>query len=261
MSRTFTLKGNTSSLSAEFYPPIELDSRYDYSIALIGFHTYNSIPNIEEGNNNRFVYGFFGLNTDSNVIAKRTSLRQEILIPEGAYEIGDIEQYIQDKILLFHPIEDQWSEQEPSDDNKDPIFSLKPNNNTLKCEFESIYDIDLTADDSVGSLLGFSQQILPANMLHESSMPVEIVKVKTVRVECNIATGSYYEDKPSHTLYEFSPMVDPGYAIDIEPRNKIFLPINTTKISYINIAIVDQNSKPVNFRGEEIIVRLELRKT
>lgn len=51
MSQTFTLTGRTSELSTYFYPPIKLDPKYEYAIALVGFHTYNSIPNIEEGAN------------------------------------------------------------------------------------------------------------------------------------------------------------------------------------------------------------------
>lgn len=294
MSLTFTLKGySSSSLSADLYPPIELDSEYEYSIALIGFHTYNSIPNIEEGRNNKFVYyssesadadGTINefveeSNDDNNIIRHHSNIhnnqildesfdyqqnkqsknnskfaydvvksdqkkRNEISIPEGSYEIGDIEQYIQSKI----------------GSNQKTIFTLKPNNNTLKCEIKCIYDIDFEAEHSVGPLLGFSPRKLPSNVLHESDLPVEIVKVKTIRLECNIVHGSFYCDRPSHTLYEFSPMVDPGYAIDIEPHNRTFLPVNTSKISHINVSIVDQDSEPVNFRGEEIIVRLELKR-
>ena len=89
---------------------------------------------------------------------------------------------------------------------------------------------------------------------------MEIIQVVTIRVECNNISGSYYTSYPSHTLFEFSPTVDPGYSINIEPRNLIFLPVNRKRIDKITLTLLDQDLRPVNFRGEEVIVRLELRR-
>jgi len=49
MSITLTLTGNTSVLVADYFPPIELDQ--NYQCALISLDTYNSIPNVDVGNN------------------------------------------------------------------------------------------------------------------------------------------------------------------------------------------------------------------
>lgn len=65
--------------------------------------------------------------------------RRWVTIPEGAYEIGDIEKALQDSIA-------------PNEVNKDVAISLKPNNNTLKCMLKSKYDVDFTPIDSVGPL-------------------------------------------------------------------------------------------------------------
>lgn len=231
MSQTFTLTGRTSELSTYFYPPIKLDPKYEYAIALVGFHTYNSIPNIEEGANKLYYI-------------KNDGTHHVLIIPTGSYEVNDLEKYIQSQLNSI-------------DQN---VFTLKPNNNTLKCELKSAYDIDFSHKDSIGQILGFSNKKLRANIKHESDLPVNIIKVSTIRVECNIIRGSYYNSCASHTLYEFAPTVDPGYSINIEPRNLIFLPINTTTIDNISLRILDQNSQLVNFRGEEIIARLELKK-
>lgn len=237
MSQTFTLTGVSSRLSADIYPPLLLDPKYEYSLALTGFHTYNSIPNIEDGRNKLYYY--------------QGSTLKTVTIPTGAYEVGDIERYLQ-KIIVPQPA---------SKDEMDEFFSLKPNTNTLKCELKSVYDIDFTRKDNIGVLLGFSAKKLPKKQLHESDRPVNIVKVSTIRVECNIINGSYYNGKPSHTLFEFSPMVDPGFAIDIEPKNLVYLPVNRHIISNISVNILDQGSYPINFLGEQIIVRLELKRT
>ena len=81
MSQTFTLKGRASYLSFDFNPPIELDSRYTYSLALISPSTWNSIPNIEPGCN-KLDYSINGA-------------PKVLTFPTGSYEIADIGTYLQ----------------------------------------------------------------------------------------------------------------------------------------------------------------------
>lgn len=80
MSFTFTLSGNESVLSAD-YPAIDLDPEAEYVIGLISFETFNTIPNIESHNNK-----FYCIDEDG--------LRHIVTIPEGSYEIDDINKYI-----------------------------------------------------------------------------------------------------------------------------------------------------------------------
>lgn len=131
MSRTFTLKGNSSELSQNIYPPITLNPNVEYCLGLIGFHTFNTIPNIEQGNN-KFYYA-------------KTKC---ITIPTGSYEIEDIEKYIQNQLI----VEQSNKTVEMSVSEKQQLFSLKPNNNTLKCEIKCKYEIDFTKKDSIRKL-------------------------------------------------------------------------------------------------------------
>ena len=223
MSQTFTLQGSSNTLQAIYYPPIDT-SDGSYCLALIGLNTYNTIPNIEEGAN-KFYYD-----------------RGSITIPTGSYEISDIERFLQSKL-------------------KEENISLRANNNTIKCELKCNFDVKFKPSDSIGRLLGFSgSKTLKAKQLHTSDLPVSIIKVTSVLVECNIITGAYYDSKLSHTLYEFAPQVDPGFSINIEPKNHIYLPVNTKSISSITLRLVDQDGNPVNFRGEKILIRLALKK-
>ncbi|GJQ87770.1 hypothetical protein Trydic_g14181 [Trypoxylus dichotomus] len=223
MSHIFALKGASHQLCANYYPPIELDPRYDYALGLISLHTYNTIPNVTE-ENNKFCY--------DNKVMK---------VPVGSYEISDIEEYL--KSIM----------------PKDSI-SLRPNNNTLKVEIESKYAVNFKRENTLGRLLGFSKRILEPNRKHESDLPVQILKVVTIRIECNIITSSYHDARPSHTLYEVSPQVEPGYSIYIEPQHVIYLPISKSNIENITLTLLDQDGAPVDFRGEQIIIRLELKK-
>lgn len=238
MSYTMTLRGRSSTLSLDIHPEITLPSDCEYGIALIGFSTFNSIPNIENGCN-----AFY--------ISKSGGRRKKLTLSEGVYEVTDIEKYLQESIIGNSEIDPE---------RRDDVLSIKPNNNTLKCMIKSAFDIDFRPKDSIGYLLGFSQKLLKAGVVHESDNPVDIVKVTTIRLECNIADGSFHENKASHTIYEFFPAVNPGYAINCEPSTPIFLRVNRKNINNITINVIDQRSKPVNFRNEEIVVRLLLRK-
>ena len=90
MSITFNLRGNSHVLGADYYPTIELDDRYEYALGLIGLHTYNTIPNIFVGNN-KFYYteGSESEDVDKNKV---------IIIPDGSYEISDLEEFIRRKL-------------------------------------------------------------------------------------------------------------------------------------------------------------------
>lgn len=226
MAITLTLSGTNSSLSCEYFPPIELPNQYDYECGLVDFQTYNSIPNIDITNNL--------LHIDDEVIE----------IPIGSYEIEDIATFIESAL----------------DNTKKNIkVTLWANNNTLKSMITSNVQIFFDKDRSIGSLLGFSRQILSANRLHMSDLPVNITKVNVIRIECNIIVGSYINGKQAHTLHEFSPSVGPGYKIVEVPRNVIYLPVNVKRISSVTLQLIDQNGDSINFRGETITIRLHLK--
>jgi hypothetical protein len=233
MSYTFTLKGYNHVLSANYFPPIELDSRYDYAIGLVGLHTFNTIPNLIEKLNNKFYY-------DDKILS----------IPTGAYEVTDIEHFLQNSLADANSNQKELNE----------VISLKPNQNTLKCVLKSRYKINFQPKDSIGRLLGFSDRILEPNVTYQSDLPVQIINVTTIRVECNITSGAFYEGATAHTLYEFAPCVDPGFSINIEPSNIIYLPVNVRTVNNITLTLLDQDGNPVNFMNEAVILRLHLKK-
>ena len=69
---------NKSSFNTRFNPKLELDRDKVYEIALVNLETYYSFPNIDETNN---VFVYSPDNGNSWV---------KIKIPEGSYEIDDI---------------------------------------------------------------------------------------------------------------------------------------------------------------------------
>ncbi|CAH2019507.1 unnamed protein product [Acanthoscelides obtectus] len=245
MSQIFTLKSHTSTLSIDFVNPIRLEDGSDYGLSLLSFYSYNSVPNIDEGHNKFYYYENNNKNREKNIV-----------IPTGAYEIEDIESYIKK-----HIVDGGGGGGEGGDRVKD-VFSLKPNLNTLKCElYSSVHGINFQPKDSIAYVLGYSpSRVLEPRIYHQSDLPVNIVKVRTIHIDSNITVGAFYNDRPSHTIYEFSITDEAGCAINESPKNLIYLPVNQREINNITLMVLDQNFELVHFRGEEIIIRLELKK-
>lgn len=216
----FCLSG-TDRLSNDLFPPFMLEGEWE--VGLVNLCTYNSIPNIEHGVNNLFHY-------DNDKV---------IEIPEGSYEIDDISRYLRDNMIAV---------------------KIHANKNTLKCELFYEKQIDFSKPGSVGPLLGFDRTLLKPNEWHHSHNQVDINRVNSIRVECNIARGSYLNGKEGHTIHEFFPKVPPGFKIVESPPTVIYVPLNTNRISNITVDLVDQTGRAINFRGETITVRLHLRR-
>lgn len=230
-SITLTLTGNSSLLRTTFHPEIELDQRYTYSCSLLDFYTYNSIPNVHESNN-KFHYR-----------TNEKSENQVIIIPIGAYEVEQIGEFIGDALR-----------------EKDHRFRLFPNLNTMKCRIESDVFIDFSQPNSIGSILGFGKQILKGETYHIADDIVNIQTVNSIRVDCDLTTGSFHNGKSTHTIYEFTPSVDHGYKISEQPKHLIYLPLIRHRISELNISIVDQDGRLVDFRGEKITCRVHIKR-
>ncbi|XP_018398463.1 PREDICTED: uncharacterized protein LOC108776362 [Cyphomyrmex costatus] len=72
MSLTFTLTGKSSVLAVSYFPAVDL-SDGDYELGLTDFETYYTLPNVNSTNNKLYF------------------ANEEIVIPEGSYELRDIE--------------------------------------------------------------------------------------------------------------------------------------------------------------------------
>lgn len=220
----FCLSGKGSILSCDVFPPFDASDGL-HAVGLIDLSTFNSIPNIEKGKNDKFYYG-----------------EHIITIEEGTYEIESIANYLIENL-------------------KDGVvLSLKANNSTLKSEIKCTVEIDFSHKDSIGELLGFSSKKLEANKKHVSDKTVNIIKVNVIRVECNIVKGSYDNGRESHLLYEFFPDVEAGYKLIQVPSPIVYLPLNVQRVDNITVSLRDQDGDLINFRDEVVSLRLHIKK-
>jgi hypothetical protein len=225
-SQTVSLSGNSSELECHFFPPIEVGNKSE--IGLLSMQTYNSIPNVETGCNTlHIIHG-----------GQRESTK--IKIPTGCYEIITLETKIRELLK----------------DVGVRFFSLSTDNSTLKCTVHCNSEIDLNVEDSIAPLLGFDKRILARDRRHESDRVVKIMNVNTIKVECNLALGSFDNGRQSHTIHEFYPVVPPGYKIVEIPKYCVLYKLKTNTIDYVRVSLTDQNGKSIDFRGETVNVRL-----
>lgn len=286
-SLTLTLNGNSSSLSANYFPPIELDRTSNYVCSLVDLQAYNSIPNITETNNTLHIrkvikiklekgtytkYSFnkktsellhaSGVSTDGadeinlgipkHDITEKLHLKDdqdyrgyvdlEYRLPVGSYELSDI-------IEIFK--------------NKIPGILISVDRHTAKCSIEikePLISIDFTPENSIGKILGYESQTLRGKGNYTTEYPVNITDINTIRVDCNIASGSYMNGKPTHNIHEFYPNVAAGYKIVEVPKNLIYLPVVGHTIQTICVNITDQKGNLIDFRGETITCRIHIKK-
>ena len=222
-SLTLSISSNSSVLEVQYFPPTELAPNKNYVLGLVELLTFNSIPNIDTGKN-KFYVG-----------------KEELFLPTGSYDIEDKANFLSETLAP-----------------KGISFSLKPNNNTLRSVIKCSQHIDFRPQDSIGQLLGFTKRILQANFIHNSDLPVAILKIKALRVECNITSGAYINSSKVHTIHEFFPAVPSGYKIIEVPSQVIYLPVTVKSIDHLQIRIVDQDGRLVNFR-EVITIRLHIK--
>lgn len=163
-------------------------------------------------------------------------------LPTGSYEADDIISFLKEK---------------------EPTIHISIVKNTGKCSITIENDktfVDFTKDNSIRSILGFDSGILKPNNRYIGDYPVNITDINTIRIDCNIATGSYLNCESSHNIHEFYPNVAPGFKIVEVPKNLIYLPVVGRIIHTVRVNITDQKGKVIDFRGETITCRIHIKK-
>lgn len=298
-SFTITFSGKESTLESVFFPPIDLQGEYQiglvdfqsynsiYNVNAPNNKLYYYVPkeltNTPKGSmtlaelnkklkdtrmefhmNNKRVQmlwgqfkpirtkGFFkslilsSVSTDNEKINVNENIwyidlneRKTIVIPEGSYEISEIEKEVVKTI---------------------PDFKLVPNNVLMNCTLKSSVMFDFNSTDGLGTkMLGFTGFAEP-NIWYYSSHKVNINNVNVIRIKCNIASGSFINGKPDHTIHSFFPLVPPGFKLVVVPQNIIYFPINVRTLDVVTITLVDQDDKIVSFHNEEITLRCHIKK-
>jgi len=229
----------SSKIRTRYNPLIDLDVRKKYEMALVNLETFFSFPNIDATNNN------FRYSPDDG------DTWVDIDIPEGCYEIADINEYLQ-RIMKEKGHYDAMKEE--------CCITLQPNTNTLKSvlTIATDYVVDFSPANSIRSVLGFRPNLYLEGY-NESEDIVDIMNVTSLRVTSDIIGASYTNGTTGNVIYSFFPNVGPGYKIIETPTNLIYLPVTLSTISSMETRFTDQDGTLINLRGEELSIRFHLR--
>ena len=120
---------NKTKFTTQFNPHIQLKKNKGYEIALVNLETYYSFPNITDDNNH------FSYSPDAG------ETWFHIFIPEGSYDIEDINKVIQQTMKQY---------------GHDASVTISANTNTLKAVLilANGYHVDFRPEHSMNSVLG-----------------------------------------------------------------------------------------------------------
>ena len=206
------LTKKSAKIRTQFNPLIELDAGKKYEMSLLNLETYFSFPNIDASNNH------FRYTPDAEGRLVETGDHEwfDVFIPEGCYEITDVNDYIQ-RTMKDNGHYDAV--------NNEHSISLEPNTNTLKSvlTIASNYKVDFTSDNSIRTVLGFNRRTYSEGY-NESEQIVNIMNITSLRVTSDIIGASYTNGSMANVIYSFFPNVGPGYKIIEVPTNLVYLP-------------------------------------
>lgn len=232
------VNNNKTRFKTRFNPPIQLDKKKKYKIALVNLETYYSFPNIDASSN------YFRYSNDSG------TTWFEINVPEGSYGIDDINDTIQQKMRQNGHYDSA---------NEEYYITISANTNTLKSVLilDNNYQVDFRQPKSISSVLGFNNSIYTLGF-QESENVVNILSINSLLVNIDIISGSYVNGASQNTIYSFFPNVSPGYKIVESPVNLVYLPITMDTIHSLETSLTDQNGRLLNLRGENLTIRFHI---
>ena len=152
-SFSIVVSGNKTRFKTWFKPPIQLNKKKDYEIALINLETYYSFPNIDISNN------CFTYSPGAN------ALWVDIIIPEGSYHVEDIKDFMQREMIKNGHYDKE------NDKNNIEIYAKTI---TLRSEMflKNNYEFDFRKDKSITTSLD-----LIVNSTHQDLTSVKILLI------------------------------------------------------------------------------------
>ena len=122
------------------------------------------------------------------------------------------------------------------------------------------FPVDFNHPESIGPSLGFSKNKPYEPMVkHIAHKRPNIFRTRTIRVECNLVSGSFAGSKGTRILREIFLDVEIGYVkIDI-PINPIYFEIPGGIIDQLELRLCDQNGNLLNFRENYNFFQIHLR--
>ena len=129
-----------------------------------------------------------------------------------------------------------------------------------RIKLKNDYSIDFRPPHTLNSVSGFDSSYLVGNRIHDSQNIVNITNISSLQIHCSLIEGSYINGVSSDLLFTVGPNVPPGYLIQVEPKQKVYVPIkNLSQIDSVRFSIKDQDNNFVDMNNERVTYYVHLR--
>ena len=228
--------GNSSQLSTQFTPVLDFGSDCQYEMALQSLETYYSFPNID-GDNNKMRVSLDDGKTFS-VLA----------LPTGCYDITDIATEVERLIIARG--------------GKKGDVKIEANKNTFQCiltlKTNVIVDFRTEGTNTLRTVLGFDEKLYKVGR-NESEHVVQIMRVNSILVYCDVIGSSYLNETMKPIVFSFFPDASPGDKIICHPQTLMYLPVTMSLISRMTCYLTDQTGRLLDLRGEELTLKFHIK--
>ena len=246
------MHGIGTEIEQTFFPPVELgadDDDGEYLIGVLSLYTYNTFSNIspERGNN----------------MFKFVELAEPIVFESGVYDVGGIFSHIESHLdsIKGKLKAGMWHDVTPGVKVSPDDFYLqwKLVNTTNRIVIVSGLTVDFNYKHSMAKIFGFNpESVLTPHAKNTAPNPGEIDAYKSVNLTCNIARGSYVNNKLSSVVLSFVPDVDPNFKIIHSPSPVLYYALNTRKIHQLSFRLEDEQGNLLDNRGEPVTIVLHI---
>lgn len=240
VKNSFLLKVDTSKDTSQNpnhftieYNHFDLDAESNYEMALVRASMYYSWYNVSSSfSNNQF--------TVYNGVSDTT-----YTIPNGFYSVSDLNTQIQTLANTTN-------------------IAIVPNFNTHRVTITIAggFQLKLTNHSGFASLLGFGAVDITSTTT--STQPADITRgINSLMIRTNIVEPNSLENNiQSQILQSFVPNVNPGSLLNLEPKERLYLPIrpNSNHIHDITLDLTDNLNRRIELNGEHITYLLHIRK-
>jgi hypothetical protein len=243
---SFLINGNLTngnSFTYKLEQTLKLNPSATHRIYLKSLSAWQNIPNIYLNQNSNFTY-IVPANTASNTTASPVS--KSISIPQGAYQISDINSYIQTQMQN----NGDWNSATNAANPYYIVLSINLPTQQVLITLYSGFKVDFTQPYSVNELLGFNSRVLSASQNYSDNI-VDINPIQNISVYCSICSGFYYNGRLSNILYSFPNSTASGYMITESPNPVLPCLVNTKVIDNIIVSFASETGIPITFQGEE----------
>lgn len=187
------------------------------------YYTWKNVKEEYKNNKLRITTNAIGANSASI----------DIIIPDGSYEISDINNYIHLKM------------RQNNDKNVGYGVNIYANRtyNRVSILTDSDHTIEFTSEE-FRDMLGFSSnQIGPGSSVHGDSH-AKIERVESIYVKCNLVYNDLQPD--SRYMYGFVPGNSFGSFLSVNPQYPRWMKCSVGEYNYIEISLVDQDGRDID---------------